>query len=60
MGKAACDPGTTRTERDPTRPGLWKLWTTRWGWKPLLSGDDVTRSTIHSPYYYDNLKLQIR
>ena len=60
MGKADDAPGTTRTERDPARLGLWKLWTTRWGWKPLLSGRDGTRSTIHSPYYYDNLKFQIR
>jgi len=59
MGKLARHPGTTRSGREYRWVGLWKLWTTRWGWKPGLSGRDATRSTIHSPYYYNNLKFQI-
>jgi hypothetical protein len=59
MGKLDRHPGTTRPGRDSAGTGLWNLWTTRWGWKPSLSGRDAARSTIHSPYYYDNQKFQI-
>jgi hypothetical protein len=60
MGKPDRPPGTTGSERVYRWVGLWKLWTTRWGRKPSLSGRDGGSSTIHSPYYYDNQNFQIR